>query len=737
MSNGDGSYKEVLGSNGELVTGTSSALMTMSAMNTLSAQNRTTGLSWLASNQLPSGGFGLTSATTDNVGKTWPTLTVALCIQAIGQQSGSMARNVMRFVSLCKTDMGFEIMEPIPSLMWSDWLASISRLSHSEGFSDSNLAKMYADSMLGWSEYPSNVTAATSIEYGPTQYRTQSVWTQYFGAALYAALGTDIPDSAISAAESYVYQCQDSSGHYKPTSFMGTPQMQYTVAAVEALYLMNALNTIHYRANLDSAILAEFVSGHWSMNGWTLRPFANEQSAIDWLCTRAALRLNLLNSSKALQIAQSIKGRIQYTDVWALSRDVATLALLNVSGYQVGLGCINTQAVIQCLGSTLFSTGWLNLSDLWQPVYTAGALEMISILGLRIRLASVSSGSVHATGPSIAEIGSSISLAVSIAPVSGHHDVVVFAFDNWLLFRNVDDTDSIELTIPADYKALGPSNLYIMLRDYGVTRACCVVSLQVRGVLQGSLHILTSILPRGHNANGSVDWSLEQGSSAGQTHALVSLGNGLLHQQWECSALSPLSFSLPTSGFTNGVYDLTVRLDHPYCQNLTLTGQITLLEPVQTYIMGSSFVQGRVNTTVSVPWSLRYSSNGSEVRSQEVRITIKDESGVTALERSGAVSPFVWIPTRRGNYSFVLVFLGNESLVGSYFAGAISVNENTRLEWLGAQVQNQYSTAFYFVKLSTHGGIPLSNYLIQVSVTSPSSVVVLQSRMTTNATGFV
>ena len=736
MSNGDGSYKETLGSSGELVIGTSSALTAMAIMNTLSYQNLTTGMSWLAANQLPSGGFGLTEAASDNVGKTWPTMNVGQCIQAVGQQSESMASKVMSFLSLCETELGFEVMEKIPSLMWTSWLASISRLSHSAGFSDYSLAKSYVDGLVGWSQYPGNVTAATPIEYSPTQYRMQSAWTQYFGAAVYAALGSGIPDSAVSAGQLYVYQCQDPSGHYKPTAFMGAPQMQYTVAAVESLYLLNALDTVHYRTSLESAVLAEFESGQWSTEGWTLKPFASQQSAVDWLCTRTALRLGILDSAKAEQVQQSVTARIQYSDLWALSRDVATLALLNASGFSASLDCVDSQAILQSLGGTPFSDGWFNSTKLWQPIYAAGVLEMISILGLRTRLATPSSSSINATGPSVTEIGSSMVLAVSMTPLSGRHCVIVFAFECWRLFRYVSDTDSIQLSIPCDYKALGPSNIAIMLQDFSLTRAYCTVSIQVQGTLQGTLQIPASRLPRGHNVNGTIDWSLECGFAAGQTHVSIDLSNGLVHQQIEYTTQSPLSFSLPTSGLLAGLYSITAQLDKPYCQNLTLLRQVTLLEPVQTYISALALIQGKINETLTIGWSLHYLANGSDIPSQRVKITVRDQSGAIALERSGTISPFTWAPSQRGNYSFILFFAGNDSLESASFAGAIHVYESTKLQWIGAQVQNQYSSGSYDVRLSTESGIPLSNYPIHIIVTSPSSAVIVNTQMVTNATGF-
>ena len=736
-SNADGSYKEVLGVNGELVTGTSSALATMAIMNTLSLQNRTSGLFWLAANQLPSGGFGLTEAASDWVGKISPTLSVSLCIQTLGGQSATTATEILSFLELCGTDLGFEPMEPIPSLMWSHWLSLISRLSHSGGFTDFSLLKTYADALLGWPQYPSNVTAAIAIEYGSTQYRMQSAWTQYLGVAMYAAIGSELQESSISATESYLYQCQDSTGHYKTTSFMGTPHIQNTVAAVEALYLMNSLGTIRYRTNLESAILAQYVSGHWSMEGWTLRPFVAHQSSIDWLCTRAAVRLGLLDSVKAQQIAQCIRSRIQYSDIWALSRDVATLALLNASGFSVNLECIDTQAVIQSLGSTPFSNGWLNSTELWQPVYTAGTLEMISVLGLRTRIANPSSSSIGVTGPSTAEIGSSLTVGLSITPISGNHDVLVFSFGRWLHIRDVHDVDSISLDVPCNQNALGSHNISIALWDFGVSRGYCVVPLQVHGTFQGNLSIPAPRVPRGRNITGSVDWSLNAGAAAGQTNVRIIFGNGQTHQEWDYSTEPPLSFSISTGGCPAGFYNLTVQLEKPWCQTLVLSERVAVLEPVLTYLSSSLFIRGEVKDTVSIVWSLRFSCNGSAVRFQQVGVVIRDESRRIVFERSATVSPFAWIPDQRGNYTFVLSFSGNDSLVESFFTGAIGVYENVLMEWQGAQTQNQHLNASYAVKLRTESGTPLSGYTVHVTVTSPSSVIVLQTQLVTNSTGFV
>jgi hypothetical protein len=153
--------------------------------------------------------------------------------------------------------------------------------------------------------------------------------------------------------------------------------MQHTVAAVEALYLLGSLDVIPYRANLESAVLASYTSGYWSMTGWTLRPFAGQQSAIDWLSTRAAIRLGILNSEMAQKLAATIETRIQYKNLWALSRDVATLALLNTSGFSVNLDSVNADMILDALGTPPLPLGWVNSTELWQPVYTAGVLEMV------------------------------------------------------------------------------------------------------------------------------------------------------------------------------------------------------------------------------------------------------------------------------------------------------------------------------------------------------------------------
>jgi len=367
-TNGDGSFRNTNGPDEEVVTGTVSALATMELLGTtgtvsalatmellgtLSAENKTTGLAWFSNNQLVSGGFGMKPATDDLVAKTRETSRVALCLESLGETSGSIASGITTFIDSITTSIGFEAMDILPSLMWTSWLLESSRLVHAP-LVDMNLAVDYLNGFESLNVYPfwSNLTTVSASEYGFNQYRTKSVWTQYFGTSAAHSLGMDFDSALISDITYYLSQSQYLTGHYRPTSIMGTAHIQHSVAAVETLFLLDELGTIPYRAALETAILSEYSSGSWDTTGWTLEPFAGFQEAIDFLSTRAAIRLGIITPTMSAEISASIESRIQYTDIMALSMDVATLSLLHASDSSVNLDSVDTSTVLSALRSS-------------------------------------------------------------------------------------------------------------------------------------------------------------------------------------------------------------------------------------------------------------------------------------------------------------------------------------------------------------------------------------------------
>ncbi|MGY5875410.1 MAG: hypothetical protein RTU30_06670, partial [Candidatus Thorarchaeota archaeon] len=372
-SNPDGSYNDATFPSQELTIGTASALTSMSLMGTLTSMNRTTGLNWITTNQLPSGGFGLGLRTDDVVGKTREVYYVSTALDAMAAASGLVGDAIAQYIDSCESPVGYEAMEPTPSMMWSSWLMSASRYAHASNTIDYTSVSDYLSQYPEWTQYPywDNATMLLAPEYGFDQYRGRSVWSYYFGMDLSLSLGLQFTSESVSQAQTYLQSSQSITGHFKPTSIMGTAHMQHTVAAVEAIYQLDIMNSIQYRTALESAVLAGYSSGSWSMSGWTIEPFAGQQSAIDWLSTRAALRLGIITSPMAAEIVSVIESRLQYDDLWALSRDIAILSLLNSSAFSVDLESIDRSLVLSALGSTPFSNGWYNSIELWQPVFTA------------------------------------------------------------------------------------------------------------------------------------------------------------------------------------------------------------------------------------------------------------------------------------------------------------------------------------------------------------------------------
>jgi len=739
-SNGDGSFNDVVGQSFETVTGTSSALTTLSVLGTLSIPNRTAGLAWLSSNQLDSGGFGMRVKTSDIVAKSRETERVALCLEELGEGSGSLSNGISDYFALVETDMGFETMEPIPTLMWSYWVTDIARLTHSS--INHEQAVDYLESFGEWRMYPfwNNLTTYVGAEYKSTQYRTKSVWSQFFGAGLAESLNVQLSAGMVSGSSNYISQAQDSSGHYRNAPLSGSPHIQYSVAAVEALYLIDEIDTITYRTQLESALLSEYSSGQWSTDGWTIKPFAGQQSAIDLLCTRAALRLGLIDVTMASAIASKIEARIQYADLGALSHDVATLSLLN-SSFSINMNSIDRDTVLNALGSSSFPDGWFNSTDLWQPALTAGVLEMISALGLRALLYDTSGGSIAVAIQSAPKVGQILNLDVVITASLTAHTVYAHAFDEWVRFDNVANMDTLEFPVPNDESVLGPVNVSVMLWDWGTSRAFDGIATQASGALLGTLDHETPTVFLTERINGTVTWSLTSGADAGLTEIVIRLGDPPTYQEWTYNDVSPFHFSVPTTGFGTGTYNLTVTLSREYCEMIFLHDEVKIASPDPTYMLAPAALSGDVGQAIDIDWSLNFVANDSLISGQLVSLEVRDdtESIVHTDTTISTISPgqFHWTPSTRGIFTFKVLFERNGTLQSSEASGPVNVFEDTVLDWVDTGTFDQHITVSVSVHLRTGTGVPLAGMPVHITITAPSSTVLLDATFITNSTGHV
>ena len=737
-SNGDGSFRNSHNPDEEAVTGTASALSSMHILGTLSAGNKTAGLSWFTANQLASGGFGMKAQVTDFVAKTRESSRVAGCLAILSETGGGLASGLLSYLSSVKTDLGFEAMEMISSLMWSSWILSASRLTHAAGVLDLDLATDYLGVFDRWSIYPlwDNFTSITSPEYGVNQYRTKSVWTQYFGASIADTLGITLSPSVISEATLYLSQAQYMTGHYRPTSLMGTAHMQHSVAAVEALFLLDELDTILYRTALESAILSEYSSGSWDSTGWTLEPFAGTQEAIDFLSTRAALRLGLVSPAMAAAITATIEARLQYTDLLALSYDVTTLSLLNSSSFSTDLESIDRSQVLSALGSH-FTVGWYNSTTLRQPIFTESVLRMVSILGLRSRLVDGQGNMVITSTGATTSPGFDLSVSVTITSATSTHSVMVHSFGEWHLFENVANSDTLLVPVPATPDILGPADVSVMVVDWGVSRAFDSTVVSVEGTIEGSLDLETPTVKMNDNVNGTVSWYLTGEIDAGECYVTINLGGN----EWGYDETSPYWFTIPTTGLDAGTHPLSITVERPHCSQLVLTDEVVIAQPNPTYISALSDLTGTVGDEVLIDWTLHFAANSSQIAGQEVALTIRDSvnsvvfSDVSTSRIGGA--SFSWIPTFRDVFTYSLVFAGNHSLEGSQTSGDITVSEQTMISWSSTGTQFQYTEVSFDILLETTYGEALVGKTVHVTVTAPSSSVVHDSDHTTDGSGYV
>ncbi|MCF2136505.1 MAG: hypothetical protein K9W43_04610 [Candidatus Thorarchaeota archaeon] len=736
-ANGDGSYSNTLSSGVDVSIGTGAALTTMQILGTLSPQNRTTGLSWLADNQVPSGGFGFGYVDDDLVGKTLDTSYVSYCLSRLGESSGQIATGIIEYINNIETPLGFERMDPVPSLMWTNWLMQEARYSHSSNYVVYQDAGSFLSLLDGWKQYPSfsNMSFLIPLEYGPTQYRLQSVWTHYLGLGLSSAADHVLTTAEIDETTTFIVNSQDSSGHFRPTMFMGTPSMQHSTVAVETLYQLGKLDQIKYRSALETAILSAYDGGTWSTAGWDLRPFNKLPSAIDWLSTRAALRLGILNNSLASEIAATIQARIQYQDLLALSFDAATLSLLEANGFNTSTDLIDAEQVLAALGPHPFSSGWLNTTILWQPLYSASVLRMVSILGLRPRIFEGHSCSLSVSSAVATELGSTLSVDVSVTSGTADHSIAVYSFGSWTLYSGLSDNDTLTVPVPRDADALGVNALYFISSDYGSIRAAQRLIIEVDGHMNGTLDVDDHDVRIGEPITGVVDWQLTTGMPAGLTNVTVRLEGPPTYHEWQYQSESPFNLSIPTDGLDSGQHNLTITLSRAYCPNLILHDVVQLYAPVSTYIDTVTALETNISNPVLIDWTLRYSENDTAISGKPVTLKIVDSNGAvvyTATENDGQ---FEWTPTVRGSYSFNLTFDGEKALVPSNRTGTIDVYEITIIDMLTPSQYDQYSNATLSIALHNDAGGPLANQSVTLVLKSPSSVTVTQTTVITDSSG--
>ncbi len=734
---GDGSYQNRIEPSSEDTVGTAAALSAMSIMGTLPPENLTAGLAWFADSQCVSGGFGIVAS--DGVGKMAESAAVARCLSVVGESSSAVADGIVQFLRTCESPVALEVMEPIPSTMWGYWMSRMGRMAHAVSEMNTTALHEYLAQFGDWRVYPANITYVASPEYYIDQYGTRSVWTNLFGTGMSLAAGHELTDAQVSAVRTYVSRRQHYSGHFRLCTYPVAPHMQYTVAAVEALFMIDSLDWVQHRSALDSAVMAEYLGGHWSTEGWTLRPFAGHQPAVDFLSTRTALRLGLVTASMASEISANISARIQYNDLWDLSMDVQTLALLNESGFSVSLEAIDRDMVLQALGDRPFSDGWYNSTILWQPVFTADVLTMVSVLGLRPEIREVTGSSMTAEAVGTATLGGTIDVEVNITAPTGNHTLRAYLFGDCYELRGVSGQQTVSLDIPNNPEHLGWTRLALMVVDWGASRSFSEVRFEVRSSLNGTLSVATSSVLVGDPINGTVDWTLATGSDAGLTNVTVRLGDPPNYVEYHYREYSPFEFSVPTTGLSAGIYNLTVTLTRNHCDQCVLRQPVTIVKPVPVHFEADDHITADLGPHLVIPWSLLFDENGSYVVGQLVTLHVCDQSGALVFNdtavSAGHGQHFIWTPQTRGRFNYTLRTEKNGTMLGTETSGTIDVYEATALTWLDNGTLDQYSQVTQTVRLTGHGGAPIAGQYVHVVVVAPSGTTVVDDTVQTNGTG--
>lgn len=737
---GDGSFRDTVDPDQQVTLGTASALTTMSILGTLDDGNKTDGIAWFSANQLESGSFGIGLASDDFAGKTRIASMVSTCLNRLSQASGTIASGIVSYCEEITTQSSFEPMELLPSLMWTFWLSEAAYLSHAADVDFGQIASYLTKfEGVGFAMYPGwgNLTKSTPPEYGYQQYYDKGVWANLFGLSTAALTRTEVTTSMTSNIVLYLALRQSTSGHYRPST-SGSAHMQYSIAAVEALYLLNELDTIWYRSSLETAILSLYTNGQWSNAGWNLEPFAGCQSAVDYLSTRAALRLDLVDETMAADIRDTILSRLQYDDLFSLSWDVSALALLVDSGFAADLRLVSHSSVLGSL-ETCFSDGWFNESVLWQPVYTARVLNLVSTLGLRPRMFSTTGDSIEVSVPDLASPDASLALGIDIASGSGGHRILVHAFGGWAEFTEVLPSDVLEIPVPSSEDALGSQKVSVMLWDYGNSRSYDMGEVDILASFDGQLDLHSPVVIAGETINAAVTWTLEGGGDAGLTDIAVRLENDTFSGQWTYHDESPFQLVVPTQGLAQGYYNLSVTLGRSHCTDLTLFDTVALTAPIQTFLESETALEGETGLELGFQWDLCFQSNGSSVSGQVVSIIIRDQTETQVFSESmvsaDGSSTFRWIPDFRGIYSFELRFDGNGSLVSTRFDGSITVYDCSEFVWIDCDTKHQYVPFVLEGVLQTTSGQPLPWEQVHITIIAPDLSPVVDQFFSTNASG--
>ncbi|MHA2021389.1 MAG: Ig-like domain-containing protein, partial [Candidatus Thorarchaeota archaeon] len=338
-------------------------------------------------------------------------------------------------------------------------------------------------------------------------------------------------------------------------------------------------------------------------------------------------------------------------------------------------------------------------------------------------------------------LGSTLDIDVVASSMTPTHTLLAYAFGDWYRFNNVADSDVLVILVPSDMTALGQADIYVVVSDWGCSRAYGISTVEVGGILEGSLAIDTPIVSAGSVINGTLTWAIAPGAYAGFTNITVRLGDPPTYQQWSYQNVSPFDLHVPSNDFTTGTYNLTVTLERQYCDALILRDTVDIVAPVHTYMLSPSLITESVGQQAYIDWSLHYSSNGIEIASQLTMITIMNELDQVVHTEQGVslvgASMFYWTPGQRGNFSYTITFAGNGSLVGCESSGLLHVYEDTVLTLLTTGTIDQYTIASLEARLETSNGMPLVGYAVHITVTSPSSFTLVDIDLTANSTGHV
>jgi hypothetical protein len=301
--------------------------------------------------------------------------------------------------------------------------------------------------------------------------------------------------------------------------------------------------------------------------------------------------------------------------------------------------------------------------------------------------------------------------------------------------------DTLEFLIPNDESILGPVNMSVVLWNWGASRAFDFIITQTGGALQGTLDLETPTVFLNEQVNGTVTWSLTSGADAGFTEIVVRLGDPPTYQEWTYNDVSPFYFSVPTTGFGTGTYNLTITLNKEYCDSFVLQDEVAIASPDPTYMLAPAALSGDVGQVIDIDWSLHFLENDSLIPGQLVSLEVRDDTEsivhIDTAISTASPSQFHWTPLARGVFTFKVLFERNDTLQSSEASGSANVFEDSVLEWVDTGTFNQYTPVSVSVQLRTGTGAPLAGQSVHITITAPSSTVLLDATFITNSTGHV